>query len=146
MIFPIDNFVRESNRIEGITRNPTVKETDATEDFINLPVITVADVANLVSIYAPGHRLRNQYGLDVRVGDHIAPRGCPEIETSLEAILQKAMKGEDPWQVHIEYETLHPFTDGNGRSGRTLWLWQMQTAPIGFLHQFYYQTLSGVRR
>lgn len=145
MRFTIDDFVRESNRIEGILRNPTIQECDATEDFINLPVLTVKDVVGLVSVYAPNHRLRNQYGLDVRAGDHVAPRGCPEIETSLDAILQKAMMGDNPWQVHVEYETLHPFTDGNGRSGRALWLWQMQEAPIGFLHQFYYQTLSNSR-
>ena len=40
----------------------------------------------------------------------------------------------------------HPFTDGNGRSGRALWLWQMNNhAPFGFLHTFYYQTLENSR-
>lgn len=142
----LDDFVRESNRIEGIFRNPTVAEMEAHEHFINLVRPETSDLEAFVSVIAPGHRLRDLPGLDVRVGNHIAPAGGPEIRLALDTLLLKAFRPEDPWQVHIEYETLHPFTDGNGRSGRALWLWQMQAAPIGFLHQFYYQTLERIGR
>lgn len=148
MRFNLDDFVRESNRIEGILRDPTGNEIDAHAAFINVLRPTTKDLEGFVGIIAPGHKLRDRYGLDVRVGNHIAPRGCPEIRTTLDTLLDRVADGADlyhPWQCHIDYETLHPFTDGNGRSGRALWLWQMQAAPIGFLHQFYYQTLSGVR-
>lgn len=145
----LEDFVRESNRIEGILRDPTGDEIDAHAALINVINLRTPDVEGFVGIIAPGHRLRDKHGLDVRVGNHIAPRGCPEIRTSLDTLLARVMEGADlyhPWQAHIDYETLHPFTDGNGRSGRAIWLWQMQTAPFGFLHQFYYQTLSGVRK
>jgi len=46
------------------------------------------------------------------------------------------------FEVHLDYEHLHPFTDGNGRSARMLWAWQMREFPLGFLHTFYYQALS----
>jgi hypothetical protein len=147
--YTLEDFVRESNRIEGIARNPTGDEIDATAAFINLAFPATADVEAFVATIAPGHRLRDKHGLDVRVGNHIAPRGCPEIRTALDTLMARVADGADsyhPWQAHIDYETLHPFTDGNGRSGRAIWLWQMQAAPIGFLHQFYYQTLSGVRQ
>jgi hypothetical protein len=145
----IEDFVRESNRIEGIARDPTPYEVAATQAFINITFPTTADLEAFVGIVAPGHRLRDKHGLDVRVGNHIAPAGGPEIRQALDTIMWRVADGADsyhPWQCHVDYETLHPFTDGNGRSGRALWLWQMQAAPIGFLHQFYYQTLSGVRR
>jgi hypothetical protein len=50
-----------------------------------------------------------------------------------------------PLEAHVRYETLHPFTDGNGRTGRALWYWMMvgsSRADLGFLHAFYYQTLK----
>lgn len=149
MRWNLDEFVRESNRIEGIDREPSGEEIMAHVKFINVLFPKTPDLEAFVSAIAPGHQLRDQYGLDVRVGDHIAPRGAPEIRTALDTLLGRVAEGADmyhPWQAHIDYETLHPFTDGNGRSGRALWLWQMQSAPIGFLHKFYYQTLSNVRR
>lgn len=144
----LEDFVRESNWIEGILRNPTAAELDAHVALINLTFPNVPDLEMFVATIAPGHKLRDKHGLDVRVGNYIAPRGGPEIRKALGAIVARAHEGLDlcdPWQLHIDYETLHPFTDGNGRSGRALWLWQMQGAPIGFLHRFYYQTLSGIR-
>lgn len=139
------DFVRESNRIEGILREPTNDEMMAHGAIINLESITTNDLEGFVGVVAPGHRLRDRVGLNVRVGDHIAPAGGPQIREELDALLRSVNFGDDPWSSHVVYETLHPFTDGNGRSGRALWLWQMRAAPIGFLHQFYYQTLSGVR-
>ena len=141
----LTDFVRESNRIEGIERAPTKTEIGATEAFLALSEITVASMADLVSAYAPGHVLRDRVGLNVRVGNYVAPPGGPAIATALEALLSR-VSFEDtfmPWYAHVAYERLHPFTDGNGRSGRALWLWMHQgQAPIGFLHRFYYETLA----
>lgn len=146
-------FVTESNRIEGINRSPTKRELQAHADFLSLSTPQAGDIARFVAVVAPGKKVRDKPGMDVRVGHHIPPLGGPHVLKALWALLERVYFAHDPFEVHVAYEKLHPFMDGNGRSGRAIWLWQMlnqQHAPwairMGFLHLFYYQTLSGIGR
>lgn len=139
-------FLSESLRIEGIHRAPTDLEINATVDFLALPHLSVEAVIALVAVYAPHAVIRDREGLDVRVGDHIPPPGDPSLPFALGTILMAINERLlSPFQGHCAYETLHPFTDGNGRSGRAIWLWQTRDASLGFLHRFYYQTLAEKR-
>lgn len=138
------DFIRESNRIEGINREPDVAEIKEFDRFMVLKKVTVAEMEKFVSVYQPDAVLRNRPGLNVRVGNYLPPQGSSQMYDWLNSILIGANTGtsSSAYPVHIAYETLHPFTDGNGRSGRMLWAWQMRSFPLGFLHQFYYQTLA----
>lgn len=145
-------FVAESNRIEGITRPPRKSEIEAHLAFLALPEIRQADLEAFVAVVAPGKPIRDRIGMNVTVGNHRPPGGGRNILQDLYTILTRANRGINPHTVHRDYETLHPFMDGNGRSGRVLWLWQMlrhRADPYvlrrGFLHTFYYQTLSAAR-
>lgn len=145
--FRLEDFVRESNHIEGIHRPPTGREIDATRTFLLLDTPTIAGLETLVAVYAPNKPLRRFPGMDVRVGNHIAPPGGPEIVRTLGDLLADISDHQiGVWHAHLAYENLHPFMDGNGRSGRALWAWMMNRDrggfPLGFLHHFYYQTLE----
>lgn len=143
-------FIAESNKIEGILRNPTLKEIEAHAKFIQLPSVAIADLEAFVAVCAPGHRLRNAVGMDVSVGNYVPPAGGDRIPLVLENILSAAdFSSATPYWTHRDYESLHPFTDGNGRSGRALWLWMhikrgrdYLALHRGFLHTWYYESLA----
>ena len=141
------DFIRESNRIEGIDLDPTNAEIKGHEILLRVRAMQVADLCRFVNYIEPRARLRDQLGANVRVGDYIPPIGGPDIKDKLQDILDLIHAGRlTPCTAHIEYERLHPFTDGNGRSGRALWLWMHGgEAPLGFLHTFYYETLRTSR-
>ncbi len=148
-------FVEQSSAIEGIfyfRTNDLGRDIATHKKFLSKSVIGVEDLEAFTLAIA-GAELRVMPGMNVIVGNHRPPLGGPEIKERLSELLLEAQTEPklSPWATHVKYETLHPFMDGNGRSGRALWLWQMidqngyhAILPEGFLHSFYYQTLSNV--
>lgn len=147
-------FVEESNLIEGIVRQPTAEELMAHWQLLRMLAPSVDDLQAFVSVVQPGAALRTQLGLDVMVGEHVAPPGGYGVRAELTDLLRDAYRARrSAYSVGCAYQHLHPFTDGNGRSGRALWLWMMTRrtathprgmyrAGVSFLHEWYYQSLA----
>ena len=49
------------------------------------------------------------------------PRLMRSLEQKMKHISEPSLS--DIWDIHHEFETIHPFTDGNGRTGRLLLNW-----------------------
>lgn len=148
----ITRHVKESNLIEQIKRDPTPGEIEEMKRFINLYEISFDNVIKFVSIYEPKAKLRAKKGMDAFVGDHIPPGGGAGMGYKVMDILSDIEPTkESAFEIHNRYESLHPFTDGNGRSGRAIWLWQMtkfyrHVPKLSFLQTYYYQSLSFCRK
>lgn len=147
--FSLGDFIVESNMIEGIYAEPSDKEIVAYKKFLSLSRLSVRSLEEFVWDIQPRAVLRELPHHIVSVGKHVPPKQGPSLVYALEDLLDlynlKRRDKYQHYQLHLDYETLHPFTDGNGRSGRALWLWYMggiKKAPLGFLHTFYYQSLS----
>lgn len=141
----LDCFAEESLDIEDISGYQKIKDHALLLNrFTMLKELTLENVCDFAG--ACGGELRNKPGMNVMVGDHVPIPGSFLVEAMLLEYLNFANKVPTAMHnIHHRFETLHPFTDGNGRTGRAIWLWQWHkecgTAPKSFLQQFYYQTL-----
>ena len=157
----LSEFLAESNLIEGYSIVKD-KEMEGAKCFLNLKEITAVDICNFVSTTTRAHNsigeIRSIHGLNVIVGEHIPPPGGPQIVERLKIFAEdiNAVLEDDRYvsafNLHLYYETLHPFTGGNGRSGRLIWLYCMggndwlKASSYNFLQTFYYQSLQNSKR
>lgn len=141
------DFITESNAIEGINTAISLDQFSKVKAFLNLPSVRLEDIYNIVNIFQPDAKLRELPGMDVEVGDYVAPKGGFDIKIQLGDVLEMTNYNVlSPFANHRTYQIIHPFMDCNGRSGRLLWLWQIinynHEYAGSFLQTFYYQALK----
>ena len=141
------DFQSESNRIEGLP-SATEAETVALMRFLGVKRLQISDLVDYVNVIAPNSRVRDEKSIPtVRIGNYVSMASGPWIREELKSIVQQANSVLlSPHAIHVHYQFILPFTDGNGQSGRALWLWMRGEAPRSFLLQFYRDILSQHRR
>ena len=146
----LSDYVKESNWIEGITDRESHKDhTRRLADFIQ-GELTVGTVLK----FNKANALRDKDDMNVMIGGKICPRGGKHIAVKLSEIIEKGSElylfnTASVLKTHQDFEVLHPFMDGNGRTGRAIFLWQyfgmFKEIPESFLKLYYYYTLSMAR-
>jgi hypothetical protein len=136
----VREFVRFSNRMTGILREPTPAEIGAHRGLLAANSLSVENLEVFVQHVAPGTGWRMRTSEDARRGADAGPR--QDLETIVRAArAQRASAAE----VHRLYQLLRPFTDANGRCGRALWMWQMMRSRPGTLAEVAQLDLSDSR-
>ena len=126
------------------------------------------DVLKLHAMMASGVMDQGRAGryrdIRVRVGQYLPP--APEMVSGLMAELLEWWHARSAkWSpvissavIHYQFEAIHPFADGNGRTGRALALWELYRRGFDTHHIFsadevywenrprYYAALDAVRR
>ena len=130
--------------------------------------IARGDVLKLHALIAAGVMDQGRAGryrdIQVRVGRYLPP--APEMVSGLMAELLEWWHARSAkWSpvissavMHYQFEAIHPFADGNGRTGRALALWELYRRGFDTHHIFsvdevywenrqrYYAALDAVRR
>ena len=123
-----EELIRESNAIEDEFSAEGIQDglyalgfavAHAIQDSVDVSVVRkVHELAMHRVAPSIAGKLRQ---VDVRVGFHIAPP-YKEVIFLLEKLCNSQLYSPDTakhW--HIEFERIHPFEDGNGRTGRILY-------------------------
>ncbi|MEO3856178.1 Fic family protein [Acrocarpospora sp. B8E8] len=123
--------IRESNAIEGIHDPAEVDRSLKAWEWLmehdRLTHDVVCGVQKRIT-WAQNDLAMNQIGfyrsvskVNVRVGPHVPPR-WDQVDDLMDGWLAE-LDDFSPWDNHVRFETIHCFTDGNGRTGRALLWW-----------------------
>jgi Fic family protein len=147
----ITEFIKESNAIEDVWTDEAITDSLEAWEWLTSEVTTLTLKDILLVHYGIlrniepdiAGKLRGEIGVDVWIGGRqgarywdVGSRLCDWIRHINDKKLAQ-WSGEDIKRMHISFEEIHPFADGNGRSGRLIYCWMRQQLdlPIHIIYE-----------
>lgn len=138
MEFEVREYIKESNAIEDIFDETEVEQSLKAWNYLDSlgPVISHKDICEVQKIIVANQPLldnekgfyRSHNGVWVSVGGVQAPA-----PSRVDNLIQKWLLDLPKMSTlvaHIRFEYVHPFVDGNGRTGRMLYWWHCRQKEI----------------
>ncbi len=129
-------FLKESNAIEGVYDADSLAQAIYAWTFLKeQPSLTSSVILKTHKILMLHQMLRpDQRGYFRKIPVYIGGREAMEskdINEYIKALCVDINAGLTDWkEAHIMYEKIHPFVDGNGRTGRMFMNWQRLRAKL----------------
>lgn len=127
----LKELIKQSNLIEGIDDPKEIKQSMYAWDYLieqpDLSHSVICKVQKVITLHQaelmPHHRgyYRDMAQINVQVGRYTPPTYA-EVPALMEHWVAEYSQ-MTPWEAHVEFERIHPFVDGNGRTGRMLMWW-----------------------
>ena len=146
----IDTFLLESNAIEGVYDEDSFAQADYAWEYLitqqEMNIHVMLKTHKILMLHQA--LLPNEKGYLRTVPVYIGGKealNAKIIRERLEILCMNMWLHPKNWKEHhIEYEKIHPFVDGNGRTGRMFMNWERLRAGLPLLiikaderHEYY---------
>lgn len=128
----VEKFLIESNAIEGVYDNDSLIQAKKAWSYIILePELTVENILVTHAILMKNKEIEDRHkgafrDCAVWIGGRQGKFwfALPELMSRWVKRANNVKTEEEIKKSHVEYEDIHPFVDGNGRTGRIFLNWQ----------------------
>jgi len=141
----LETFLRESNAIEEVYDDKSLLDARFAWEYLIrqaelTPEVVCETHRRLMRSQRLPKSLKGRFRpMFVRVGWRICPdpREVPRLMQNWFAKVNNDVTWRDIQSSHVEFERIHPFADGNGRTGRMFMNWQrlLKGLPILIIYE-----------
>lgn len=142
----IKDFLAESNAIEGVFDEDSLNQAFYAWEYLKrqeeLSVSVILKTHKILMLHQPlrpdqiGYFRQCAVWIGGREGIHYSQISSAIKSWCVDAMTSIEVPGDDGSNIkidHIEYERIHPFIDGNGRTGRMFMNWQREKSGFPIL-------------